>query len=215
MRNVTRSKKPACLAKYGPHWKKNLLKAIAKGDKRAISLARSKYNHPDVRQALDAMYRNLCCYCESQVGAVRADEIEHRRPVKRFPARAFVWENVHLACSGCNGSKSDKWNKTHPILDAVADKPITRHLDYQLSQTGVWEVALTDRGRTTVDHANLNREKLRQSRGAVMLGILGSIREIKQRGMGDPLAANSVAQLRAMYSEQYGSMTQWAVNAFL
>ena len=66
------------------------------------------------------MYENFCCYCESEVGAVRADQIEHRMPINGgFPARAFDWDNLHLACGGCNGKKWNKWDAVHPIWDAV------------------------------------------------------------------------------------------------
>lgn len=218
MRNVTRTRKPICLARYGAGWKKSFLKANKSHDKAKIRRARLKYNHPQVRDALNTMYRNLCCYCENPVGAVRADEIEHREPVTVFPKKTFEWDNLHLACSGCNGAKSNKWTAAHPVLDAVADVPISRHLGYEASETGVRQVPLTRRGRTTVEHTDLNREKLRQSRGQVMIRIVGLIQDIRLRHIvdrDDPVAANAIARLEEMYSEQYGSMIRWAVETLL
>jgi uncharacterized protein (TIGR02646 family) len=122
---------------------------------------RGRYNQKEVRQALDEMYRNYCCYCEGAVGAVGADQIEHRKPVDTFPRETFEWENLHLACVGCNRAKSNKWDQNAPILDAAGDIPIDDHLGYQCSETGMRRTWFTSRGETTVKHANINREKLR------------------------------------------------------
>lgn len=164
------------------------------------------------------MYRNLCCYCESQVGPVGAHQIEHRMPVDGFPRNAFEWDNLHLACSACNRAKSNKWNVTHPILDAVIDVPISDHVDYESRLTGIRRVGLTMRGRTTVLHADLNREKLRDARTAVMMEIVGVIQEIHKRldtDATDPLVENRRDELEERYTGQYGSMIRWAVTTLL
>lgn len=218
MRNVTRTERPACLTTHGRRWTKEYLEAVATGDKDLIGRRRKKYNHPEVRSELDAMYRNLCCYCESQVGPVRADQIEHRMPVDDFPGRAFDWVNLHLACGGCNGLKSNKWNASHSILDAVKDVPITRHLGYESRASGVRRVGLTRRGRTTVSHTKLNREKLREARDTTMLEAVGLIIEIRERiakDPDDPLAANRLEELEERYEGPYGSMIRWAVSTLL
>lgn len=46
-----------------------------------------------------------CMYCEDSL----ADEIEHRRPKNLFPADAFSWTNLLLACGPCNGPKGDQY----------------------------------------------------------------------------------------------------------
>lgn len=218
MRNVTRTPKPMCLTTHGSRWTRELLEAHASGRRERLRKARAKYNDAAVRRALNEMYRNLCCYCESAVGAVRADEIEHRRPVRLFPRYAFRWDNLHLGCSGCNGAKSDRWDAAHPILDAVTDVPINRHLGYECSETGVRRTGLTSRGRTTIQHANLNRERLRQSRGQVMwkvVGVIQEVRRLRKAHVQNPVAADRVARLREMYAGEYGSMIEWAVATML
>jgi uncharacterized protein (TIGR02646 family) len=213
-----RTPKPVCLVRNGSRWTHELLEALASGSRDQVRKARAKYNHPEVRQALDAMYDNLCCYCESAVGAVRADEIEHRRPVTGFPRYAFRWDNLHLACSGCNGAKSDRWDAANPILDAVRDAPIERHLGYESSETGVRQTSRTRRGHTTIEHASLNREKLRQSRSQVMLRVVGVIQEVhllRDADPDNPVAADRFARLREMYAGEYGSMIEWAVDTLL
>src|SRR5687767_2765015 len=111
MRNVKRTAKPRCLTQNGGRWKAEFLDAL-KGRNVALKRrCRMRYNHKNVRQALNDMYHNYCCYCEGAVGPVGADQIEHRKPVDEFPEEAFEWSNLHLACAGCNRAKSNKWNK--------------------------------------------------------------------------------------------------------
>ena len=218
MRNVTRTSKPASLRRNDSRWKTELLEAVRSGDQQLIKRRKHRCKNPDVRSALDAMYRNRCCYCESQVGAVRADQIEHRMPVEPFREQAFEWDNLHLACSGCNRAKSDKWNPTHPILDAVTDVPITEHLDYDSRVTGVRRVGLTPRGQTTVSHAGLNRDKLREARTITMSHVLGLVMQIRQRlalNLEDPLAASRREELEEMCDGPYGSMIRWAITNLL
>lgn len=164
------------------------------------------------------MYRNFCCYCESQVGPVGANQIEHLKPVRIFPRRAFQWKNLHLACAACNRAKSKKWNPQYPILDPVTDVPIGQHLDYAFSETGVRQTWLTERGHTTVDHPKLNRPKLREARGCVFFGVLEVIRNIRLRLKADPgdfEAANKREELEERYSGEYGSMIEWAIRDWL
>ncbi|HEV2046323.1 MAG TPA: HNH endonuclease [Chthoniobacterales bacterium] len=161
----------------------------------------------------------MCCYCESQVGPVRADEIEHRMPINGgFPGSAFDWDNLHLACSGCNGEKSNQWDAAHPILDAVTDVPIEDHLGYECSDSGVRQLWLTPRGHTTESHAKLNRDKLRGARDTIMIKVVGLIQEIRNRLENDPadvLAANRRQGLEEMYTGPYGSMIRWAATTLL
>ncbi len=219
MRNVTRAPKPPSLKQNSSNWKRELLEAVRNGDRKVIDRCKRRYNQPDVRSALDAMYRDRCCYCEGHVGAVGADEIEHRMPIKQFPQEAFEWDNLHLACSGCNGTKLNKWNPEHPILDGVTDVPITKHLGYESqASTGVWRVSLTQRGRTTVSHAGLNRDKLREARTITMLGVVGVVVKINERlalNLEDPLAASRRDELEEMCDGSYGSMIRWAITNLL
>src|SRR6266404_6042707 len=212
MRNVPRTPKPPCLATNSHRWRREFLEAIRGSDVGLIKRRRGRYNHEQVRRALDSMYRNLCCYCESQVGPVRADQIEHRMPVDGFPESAFEWDNLHLACGGCNRAKSNKWDTANPVLDAVADMPIDHHLGYECSNTGVRRVWRTPRGRTTVSDTDLNRERLREARNATMIKVVGLIQEIRTRFDNDPadsLAANRREELEEMRTGQYGSMIRW------
>jgi len=164
--------------------------------------------------ALAKMYQSLCCYCEGQVAPVRADEIEHRQPVDQFPQQVFDWQNLHLACRGCNLAKSNKWDSAAPILDAVTDVPIEDHLYYQFVGRAIYRYGSTKSGRTTVKHADLNREALLGARTEVIHEIINVIVEINA-DPADPRAANAREVLEGKTSGEFGSMVQWAIGSLL
>src|SRR5439155_20909400 len=111
-------------------------------------------------------------YCEAQIGVVAFDHIEHRKPKRRFPRNCFDWRNLHLGCPKCNQAKGEKWVATNPILDSVVDVPIQNHLTYEFREaTGVVRRAKTPQGETTVNHADLNRDKLCEARRQIADGV--------------------------------------------
>jgi uncharacterized protein (TIGR02646 family) len=214
MRNVLRGDKPASLRRNAATWKRLLLEEIRackrQGKKPTLKLLR-KYNQPDVRDGLRAMYRGLCCYCEALIGDVSFDHIEHRRPKKRFPQDAFRWENLHLACQLCNNAKGNSWDRVAPILDAVDDL-ITDHLSYAESGLpGLLRWPITPRGKTTVEQADLNRNRLPFARLMVYMEALRAIKAIKTA----PLAptVNVVKQeLQARSMDEYGTVIAYAIK---
>lgn len=217
MRNVTRLPKPPSLRKNAAKWKRELLSALAakKIDRRRLDRLFSRYNCDDVRDALDQMYEHLCCYCEAFIGAVAFEHIEHRRPKAEFPAHTFEWDNLHLGCPICNQAKGNKWNRTAQILDSTAADQIEDHLTYKLRDAlGCARWPISQRGRTTIDHANLNRPKLCRVRTQVAHGVLGLIGEIN----GAP-SSPSVSVIRRELSEktagQFGSLVKWLMDTYL
>jgi uncharacterized protein (TIGR02646 family) len=218
MRNVRRPKMPASLKRNATKWTNELLEVLRrkKPDPKLVTKLLNRYNCPDVRSALGIMYSNLCCYCEAEITVVAFKHIEHRRPKARFRSQTYNWQNLHLACPKCNQAKGDKWDKSRPILDAVADVPIDDHLTYELRDVlGVIHSAKTDRGRTTIDHPGLNdREDLRTARTKTALGVLGVIAELN-------IAPRSprVSQLRLELEQktrgQFGSLVGWLRDTYL
>ena len=159
MKNVNRSAIPASLAANSTKWRDELLQWIEANPTATVpnALVR-RYAKDDVREALRKMYWDQCCYCEGRIKDVSHDHIEHRQPKSKFRDRVYDWENLHLACPQCNIKKGDKWNETAPILDAVVDRPVEDHLTYETGVTGVLRWPKSQRGKTTVEHAGLNRD---------------------------------------------------------
>ena len=59
----------------------------------------------DFRDDLYTSFRGLCAYCEEQSN----EELDHFRPVSKFPELVYQWSNWLLACTACNRAKGAKW----------------------------------------------------------------------------------------------------------
>lgn len=213
MINQTRPDVPQSLRTNAAKWTRDLLEQVRISEQTGQPIPRKyieRYNKDSVKNALDTMYGNLCCYCDSQIGIVDFPHIEHRRPSARFRADTFDWDNLHLACARCNNAKSDKWDEANPILDAVVDIPVTDHLDYCFERC-VWN---TLRGRTTRDHADLNRDRLVRARLMIMKSAIRLIEEINMQRQ-DWRVAEARRRLDEMCDEQYGSFIRYLQRAFL
>src|SRR5688572_8793836 len=144
MRNVRRTHKPSSLSRNSTKWTNLLLAEIKRCQvcgESVLDKFYNKYNQKDIRSALNKMYDNCCCYCESKLGLVDYPHIEHRKPkrgshINCFPDLCFDWDNLHLACTKCNINKADKFDNIHSILDAVADLNIESHFVYNLVVDG-------------------------------------------------------------------------------
>ena len=215
MKNVIRSAIPASLAANGTKWKDELLQWIqANPTSKVPDALVNRYAQDDVREALRKMYRDKCCYCEGRIKDVSHDHIEHRRPKSKFRERVFDWDNLHLACPKCNIKKSDKWKGTAPILDAVVDCPVDDHLTYEFGVAGVLRWPISQRGSTTVEHADLNREGwngLPGTRGKIFFDALKVIRELK-RNPDAPAAGVVRHELEEKKKMQYGSVIAFALE---
>lgn len=222
MKNVKRTPQPESLRKNGKKWTKELLKSIEDNKKNGTPIRESvynRYNQDDVKDALKLMYGDedgccYCCYCESQINVVSYPNIEHRKPKakKKFPELTYDWDNLHIACEICNRLKGDKYDKQKPILDAVCDKPITKHLGYKLTPTkGVYRQTKSKSGITTVKHAQLDRRPLRMARLKVYNETMRAIEEIKRLG-DDPRVYTEIKILQDMFSGQYGSLIEYLIH---
>ncbi|MEE9294586.1 MAG: HNH endonuclease [Phycisphaerae bacterium] len=166
----------------------------------------NRYKKPYILKALKEMYGPYCCYCEQRVTTVGFQHIEHRMPKApdKFPERTFEWDNLHLACERCNNEKSNKWDATNAILDAVTDVPIAQHLSYEL----YFRRPVTARGRTTYEHTNLDRDPdsgLLYARGEVWKRAMTLIEQIV-RDRGAPAVSTVRNQLLRMCKDEFGSM---------
>lgn len=219
MRNVSRGHVPESLRKNAKRWTKELLEAITESKKTGKKVPDRYYNRykkDDVKAALLSMYGDgdfcYCCYCESIVDDVSYEHIEHRMPKSKtqdkYPKKTFEWENLHLSCEKCNRHKGTQYDEHRPILDSVID-PIKEHLGYEVSRSGkgVYRAALSDKGITTVKHANLNRKQLRRARLKVHHATITAIQEIV-RLRDDPRVYTKIQMLRDETDEEHGSLIE-------
>lgn len=224
MRNVKRGPLPEALRKNSGRWTRELLKAIEgskKSGEKVPDKYYNKYKHDDVKEELMRMYGDgdccYCCYCESIINDVSYEQIDHRLPKKKskdkYPEKTFDWNNLHLSCGKCNGKKGNKYDEKHPILDATNEsESLKTHLGYKLSaDKGVYRETLSERGITTVEHADLDRASLRNARLILWHATTTAIDEIKRLG-SDPRVYTHKKMLRDMCRNEHGSLIEYLLD---
>lgn len=222
MRVVSREDTPKSLRDNAEKWTNALLKAIEKSktnDKKVPDKYYDQYKKNDIKEALLKMYGDgdfcYCCYCESIINDVSYVHIEHRMPKNKseskYPEKTFDWNNLHLSCSRCNISKGTKYDENDPILDATEDA-IKEHLGYELSNfKGVYRKTISNRGITTVKHADLDRKTLRTARLRVYLETIKAIKEIR-RLEDDPRSYTAIKILRDKTTGEHGSLIEYLLD---
>lgn len=71
---------------------------------------------------LQQMFSGLCAYCEENT----AGEVDHFKPISRFPHLVYEWSNWVLSCPHCNRRKSNKWPSTgyvDPCTEDTKERP--------------------------------------------------------------------------------------------
>lgn len=215
MRKVKRAFQPESLRLGAKRWTNELVKAL-KNNGKPESKYYNKYKKNDVLSSLQMMYGDgqyiYCCYCESRVNDVCYEHVEHRKPKSKFPRSTYEWGNLHLACPKCNGFKGDKYDNKNPILDATKDE-IEDCLDYFKHVTGIYAQPLTERGRTTIKHTQLNRKVLLNARQDIYLSISPLLEAIAD--FGDlPQADPYKEALLNMCTGMYGSLISWFLKKY-
>lgn len=188
MKNVKRLLKPPSLSRYSVRWTQKLLDEISRCDacgEKVKDKFYSKYNKHDIKDTLNKMYLNCCCYCESKIGVTDFGHIEHRKPKRgkhpnSFPQLCYDWDNLHLCCTKCNISKGEKFDTLNPILDAAVDFNIENHFTYQLGVGGLLWWPKTMRAKTTEKDADLNRNELAKARLTVFREVYNQLILIKE-----------------------------------
>lgn len=153
-----------------------------------LSFKPSIYGDQAIRKKLASLQHGKCCYCEKKLDTA---DVEHFRPkssyrsdrndIKRYPgyySLAYSWENLLLACRGCNLNKSDifpiehKQNRfVHHYEDYKREMPlvinptINRPKRY-LKFSGATIIPKNKRllGTNTISVLRLNRPALEEAR---------------------------------------------------
>lgn len=76
----------------------------------AAELSFTVYKRPEIKLALDQIFKGKCAYCETRFGADSDGAVEHYRPKGRLIAEghpgywwlAAQWANLLLSCQHCN-----------------------------------------------------------------------------------------------------------------
>ncbi len=141
-----------------------------------------------VKEALKEIYHNKCAYCESKLEHI---EIDHYRPVEKYPWLAYEWSNLLPVCSDCRKSKAsqfplrgsrvkipqqdkNEWGADsesfmteeplllHPGIDTPED-----HLCFDI-EGKIHPKNNSERGSVTIETCDLNRPELVRERESMI-----------------------------------------------
>ncbi len=190
-------------------------------------------------EAVRALFRGKCAYCESAIGPVGTLEVDHFRPkfgaaelggdgsLDHYCWLTLEWENHYASCAPCNrakrsffpvqGARADygaPLEKEMPLLiDPCRDDP-AQHLEFVADGT---VRALSLRGETTIKVCNLNRTPLAEARRAVFeltlrdLPHLGKIDVDGLIAKGQPYIAVIRAAIASVSGQQHKQSLSAAV----
>jgi hypothetical protein len=132
-------------------------------------------------------------YCESKISHIDFAHVEHIKPkaTDKFPALAYVWENLGYACPKCNNAKLNKYSETTPYVDPYSEDP-----SRFIFATGSWLFAKngSERGELTIHDIQLNRPELLEKRLNRLLELDKTIKACN-RTTNTTLKANALLEL--------------------
>lgn len=125
MIRLRKSEEPQVLKENGKEWTSELLKSIVKGDDTSSNLIRRRYADNEVKENLRLECSGKCMYCESRIGHITYEHVEHIKPKAKdkYPELTFSWENLGLSCPKCNLNKSDFYDDNIPFVNPYVDEP--------------------------------------------------------------------------------------------
>lgn len=169
MIKLTKNAEPASLTANKATWTAQVLANIATGKKVPKALA-NNYNSKEIKDALRIESKSKCMYCESTIGHITYEHIEHIKPKAkhRFPALIFEYSNLGLACPKCNMNKSDTYDLANTFIDPYNDNPEIHFVAYG---SFIWANSGDTRAKLSEVEIDLNRPELLESRGERMKAI--------------------------------------------
>lgn len=160
MRKINKGQEPQILADNKEQWRKELVLAALRGDSN-VKYLKNKYNQPSIKEALRCETFAKCMYCESDIGHIAFEHIEHIKPKAMDLDLTFEWENLGIACQKCNHNKGDKYDEDLKFLNPYEDEPS----DYLLAVGHLlYHRPGNRRGELTLKELKLNRSELIEKR---------------------------------------------------
>lgn len=173
-------------------------------------------------KAMDVVFRTLCTmggvrarcmFC----GDSRGTDIEHYWPKVSYPDKSFQWENMLLACAGCNRKKGERFpldEHGKPLLVNPVDEEPWRFLIFD-DVTGRIEArwrpdigAPDPRGSTTAgdEIVLVNLEAIAESRLRTKRGLQKAVRGFLA---SERMAADRAALLEAIADHDAFGLVCW------
>jgi len=172
------------------------------------------YTHDIVKAELEKMYPGKCAYCESKLEHI---EIDHYRPLDRYPWLAYEWSNLLPICSGCNKSKASQFpvkgsrvetppsDRSQWRADSesfLTEKPLLLHpgLDTPEDHLIADEKGRihpknnSERGRATIDICGLNRPDLVGKRMSHIKSLVDIIEKLSDEQLDTKSRKNLISK---------------------
>jgi len=105
----------------------------------------------------DSEYR--CAYCDITNDELGGEgfQLDHFRPVKRFPLLKSEPTNLVCSCPKCNRYKSDHWPSLHPKVCFIEPFEVNRNQSFQIAQSGIISHAADRKAVYKIRLLDLNR----------------------------------------------------------
>ena len=162
MISITKGPEPKILIDNNVKWTSELLSYISSGVK-IPKHVENRYNTTEVKDALLLESSGKCMYCESPIGHIAHEHIEHIKPKasSKFPGLCYTWNNLGLACPKCNMNKSDTYDLIHPFINPYVDDPDSNFIFFG---TWIYPKGHNLRAEITIRVIELNRPDLIERR---------------------------------------------------
>lgn len=160
---------PEVLRKNAQAWTEAIAKKFAQ-NAQPTKAEKSKYSHPDIKDALVVETDGKCAYCESHIRHIAYGDIEHVVPKSGDPSKWFEWENLTLACDICNTKKGS----APGLVDPYEGDPEQRFIFFG---PAVFPMPGDGAALDTVRTIDLNRGKLigRRTERIEYLNLLATV----------------------------------------
>lgn len=125
MRKIKKAPKPQVLIDHAKEWTTEYCACLNAGNKPSDTVA-NRYNHPEIKSALEKETHEKCAYCESKIKHISYGDIEHILPKNKNarPDLYVEWTNLTLSCEQCNRSgKRIYYDPQLPLVNPYADVP--------------------------------------------------------------------------------------------
>lgn len=125
MRKLKKRSKPQILIDNASTWTTEYCTCLNAGKQPSDAIA-NRYNHPEIKAALEKETHKKCAYCESKIKHISYGDIEHILPKNKNarPDLYVEWTNLTLSCEQCNRSgKRIYYNPQLPLVNPYTDVP--------------------------------------------------------------------------------------------
>jgi 5-methylcytosine-specific restriction endonuclease McrA len=173
MIHLTKKPEPQVITTNKANWTTLLLGFIARNEKVPSTLSNA-YNVKEIKDSLRLESHSKCMYCESKVGHITYEHIEHIKPKAKtkFPQLSYEYDNLGLSCPKCNMNKSDTYDLNNAFINPYIDEPTTH---FNSIGAFIWAKSGDNRAKLTEIEIDLNRPELLEIRGERLKTIRGLV----------------------------------------